>query len=96
MKTGGDVRGLTTLLAINLVITFTVPMISWQGHVGGLVGGALVAAGIVFAPRKGRSVVQFAVAGVVLAAALGLIGIRAHDLGQEPYPGDLVPSAQSQ
>jgi membrane associated rhomboid family serine protease len=95
-KTGGDVRGLTTLLAINLVITFTVPMISWQGHVGGLVGGALVAAGFVYAPRKGRNVVQFTVAGLVLAAALGLTTIRAHDLGQEPYPGDLVPSAQSQ
>jgi membrane associated rhomboid family serine protease len=87
-KTGGDVQGLMSLLLINLVITFTVPMISWQGHVGGLVGGALVGAGMVYAPRKGRAVVQFGVAGLVLAAALALVGIRAQTLHDEPYPLD--------
>jgi len=87
-KTGGDVQGLLGLLAINLVITFTVPMISWQGHVGGLIGGSLVAIGMVYAPRKGRALVQFGAAGLVLAAALALIGIRAQHLHDEPYPLD--------
>ncbi|MDO5634723.1 MAG: rhomboid family intramembrane serine protease [Micrococcus sp.] len=40
---GGNVRSLTVLLALNLAISFLIPGISWQGHVGGLVVGALVA-----------------------------------------------------
>ena len=31
-------------LVINLVLTFAVPGISWQGHIGGLITGALIAA----------------------------------------------------
>jgi membrane associated rhomboid family serine protease len=31
-----------SLIAINLVISFAIPGISWGGHVGGLIGGILV------------------------------------------------------
>ena len=94
-KSGGDVRGLMSLLAINLLITFTVPMISWQGHLGGLVGGTLVALGMVYAPRRQRALVQFGVAGAVLAVALGLIVVRANHLSEtSPLNGQAVSSAE--
>jgi membrane associated rhomboid family serine protease len=48
---GGETRSIVTLLVINLVITFAVPIIDWRAHLGGLVTGALVAAALAYAPR---------------------------------------------
>lgn len=53
-KVGGDVRQLGLLIAVNVVITFAVPGISWQGHLGGFVGGLLVALVLVYSPRGPR------------------------------------------
>ena len=40
-KVGGDVRGVLTWIGINFLITFVfVNNISWQGHLGGFLGGA--------------------------------------------------------
>lgn len=93
-KSGGDFRGVLTLLGMNLVITFTIPMISWQGHVGGLLGGTLVALGMVYAPRQKRAIVQFGVAGAVLAIAIGLIVVRAQHLA-DVSPLNNVPQLSS-
>ena len=46
--------------------------ISWQGHLGGLIGGALAAAIIAYAPTSRRSVVQWVGLGLMLALLLGL------------------------
>lgn len=43
LRRGGDARTVLMWLGINVVFTFTMPGISWQGHFGGLAGGALVA-----------------------------------------------------
>lgn len=80
-KVHGDVRTILTWLGINLVITFTVPHISWQGHLGGLVGGALVTAAIVYAPRARRTVVQWSAVVLLGVVAIGLIVVRAQALG---------------
>ncbi len=67
-KVGGDLRSLGGLLVVNLLITFAVPNISWQGHLGGFVGGALITALLVYAPQgRRRSAVQWAGIGAVLA-----------------------------
>ena len=75
-KVGGDLRQLGALIAVNLVITFMVPNISWQGHLGGFAGGLAVAALLVYAPRgPSRSAYQLtglALIAVVLLAATAL------------------------
>lgn len=53
-----DVRWLATLIVINLVITFSFPGVSWQGHIGGLMTGAAVGAAFVYAPADRRTLVQ--------------------------------------
>lgn len=46
-KVGGNATGILVIIAINVVFTFTVPNISIQGHIGGLIVG--LALGAVFA-----------------------------------------------
>lgn len=80
-----DVKWVIGLIALNVVITFAAPLlgagaISWQGHLGGLVTGALVAAGFVYAPRAQRNLVQWGVVGVLLVLFLALIWLRSEHL----------------
>ncbi len=71
-----DMRPIIVLIVINLVITFVVPGISWQGHIGGLVTGAVVAWAYGYAPRANRNVVQAGVTIALLAVFVGLIWWR--------------------
>jgi membrane associated rhomboid family serine protease len=72
-----DTSSVVPVLVINLVLTFTIPNISIAGHLGGLVVGAIVAAGLAYAPRQGRTAVQVAtIAGVaVILAMLVVVGM---------------------
>jgi membrane associated rhomboid family serine protease len=67
-----SVAGVLPVLIINLVFTFSVPGISIAGHLGGLVTGGLVAAGLAYAPKDVRTPVQIAAVGAttLLLAAL--------------------------
>ena len=75
IRTRRDLRPIGGLLVINLIITFWFPNLSWQGHLGGLAGGALVTAILVYAPRGSRrALVQWlALAGVAALIALAVI-----------------------
>jgi membrane associated rhomboid family serine protease len=71
-----DMRPVVLFVALSLLLTFTRPGISWEAHVGGLVGGALVAYGLLHAPRARRNVVQYTACGLVLLIDLGLVLAR--------------------
>jgi len=58
-----------SLIAINLVISFAIPGISWGGHIGGLIGGILVMLAYGHWGNRGRA--QYGQLG--LGGALGLL-----------------------
>lgn len=86
-----DVRWLVGLIIFNLVLTFTFPGISWQGHIGGLVTGAAVGAAFVYPPPARRTLVQAGTTIAVLALFVALISWRTAELvsrfGVMPGPG---------
>ncbi len=71
-----DVKWLVTLIAINLAMSFTFPGVSWEGHIGGLVTGGLVAAAYVYAPQARRLLVQAGSSIAILVLFLALIAWR--------------------
>jgi membrane associated rhomboid family serine protease len=76
LKVRGQVQSILGWIVLNLVFTFTLGGISWQGHVGGLIGGAVLGAAMVYAPRAHRSLVQWGATVAVLVVSLVLVGLR--------------------
>lgn len=77
LKIGGNVRSILVLLGLNAVITFSIPNISWQGHLGGFLGGVAVSAMLVYAPKgPRRSVVQGASIGALVAVLAVAVAVR--------------------
>jgi membrane associated rhomboid family serine protease len=80
-----DVRWVIGLIAINLAFTFVIPLlggqnISWQGHIGGLVTGALLAAAYAYAPREHRVLIQISATVALLVVFALLIWWRTTEL----------------
>jgi len=70
-----DVQQLLILIAANFVLTFVVASISWQGHVGGFLGGAAASAALVLTPRgphRGR-VQAAALAGLLVLLVVAIV-----------------------
>ncbi|MDU0348794.1 rhomboid family intramembrane serine protease [Actinomyces sp. MRS3W] len=74
---GRDTSAIVGLLVINLVISVVGANISWQGHLGGLITGALVAAVYALAPREKRTVVGVWGTVGVTVLLVGLAVLRA-------------------
>lgn len=70
-STGAQTGGIIALVGINMAVSFLVPGISWQGHLGGLVAGLLTALIIARAPRGPRGAPRD------LWQIIGLIGLAA-------------------
>lgn len=69
VKVGGNVQSIMTWIGINVVITVMgSSFISWQGHLGGFLGGVAIAGALVYAPRRNRT--QFQVGALVFIAAM--------------------------
>lgn len=74
-RLGGDMRPIVIILVLNLVFTFTWSGIDWRAHLGGLVFGALIALGLVHAPRQNRTLVQALTCAAALVATVALVWI---------------------
>lgn len=62
-KVGGDIRTVMFWLFLNVAFTFTMAGVSWQGHIGGLIGGLVAALAVVYAPKGARG--RFQTAGLL-------------------------------
>jgi membrane associated rhomboid family serine protease len=79
-RLGLDSRQVVLLIVLNLGISFAVPYIAWQAHVGGLVAGALLTAAFAYAPRSNRAFTQAAATVVIVALLVLGVLIRNHEL----------------
>lgn len=75
-----DMRPIIAMLVINLIITFGFNGIAWQAHVGGLVAGVAIGAAMVYAPRERRTLIQYGVCALVLAAVVVVTLVRTSQL----------------
>jgi membrane associated rhomboid family serine protease len=81
---GFNLGPIMAVLVVNLVATFSLGFIAWQAHVGGLIVGALLAAGFVHAPAtpaQRRDRVQAVAVLLVAALVAGVSLVAAAHIG---------------
>ena len=78
--------GVGGLIVINLIISFTLPGISWGGHVGGLIGGALAASAIQLGNRYRSQLLALSTCLLLGACAFAGSIVAAHSSTDEGVP----------
>jgi membrane associated rhomboid family serine protease len=74
-KVRGDMQPILRVVGINALITVLgSSFISWQGHLGGFLGGLAITAALVYAPRARRTLWQAAgTSAVLIASAVAIV-----------------------
>jgi membrane associated rhomboid family serine protease len=80
-KVRADVSQLLMWIGLNAAFTFFGNGISWQGHLGGFVGGVLLAVILAYSPRERRTAWQAAGFGAVALLVVLAIVARTAALG---------------
>jgi membrane associated rhomboid family serine protease len=83
--------GVGGLIVLNLIISFSIPGISWGGHIGGLIGGALVA--VVLRAGDLRRIPAVATIACVVIAACAVAGSIATAHSSQVEPVTRLPAA---
>jgi membrane associated rhomboid family serine protease len=87
--------GVGGLILLNLVISFTLPGISWGGHIGGLIGGALVALAIQLGGRYRVQALALSACLLLGAASIaGAIAVSKSTEAEARVPVQLVEPGQ--
>ena len=71
-----SVAPILPVIVINVIFTFAVANISWEGHLGGLLVGGMVATILAYAPRERRNLIQAVGCTMVLLILLALAIFR--------------------
>jgi membrane associated rhomboid family serine protease len=80
---------LVGIVALNFLLPFMVGGIDWHAHVGGLVAGVLVATAFTYAPKPQRIAISALAVVLVLAACVGLVAYRTHQIREDPTYGSV-------
>lgn len=80
LRTRTPAQGMLLWVGLSFAYSFLVPNISWQGHLGGFIGGALVSVALVWAPRRARTKVQWGGVATVAVALVVAVAVRSMTL----------------
>jgi membrane associated rhomboid family serine protease len=75
-----NIQPIALTIGLNLVLTFSLPGISWQAHIGGLVAGAGLGAAWAYAPRANRTAIQIGSAAALAVLLVVMTILRTHNL----------------
>lgn len=80
-RIGRQATQILAIIVINVVIGFVVPGISWQGHLGGLVVGAILGGLFAWAPKERRMLVSWIGVAVVAVGLIAAASVKYAEYG---------------